>query len=252
MQKYFTKIACVLLILLCIGGFLFFKYGLEPVDETPLINKSNLTSRKPHKEMAPQPLPDMDPAPESLTESKEKVILKKRPIEKPLEAKKEYSKYIEDIKEKVYERQIESLDQIPLLDEIVQTGDKDVRQFWGDGWSSVDDWKKEENGFTLEKKTDGSLVFNPDATTARKYTFFETPKAYTYDPEHKEFVNEVDYYGKTIYNVMKFINDDVLAMMTISGPKVSLNLYQKNAGQLAAPQAGRQLPGDLGTPGLTR
>jgi hypothetical protein len=144
------------------------------------------------------------------------------------------------------------LDQIPLLDEIVQTGDKDVRQFWGDGWSSVDDWKKEENGFTLEKKADGSLVFNPDATTARKYTFFETPKTYTYDPEHKEFVNEVDYYGKTIYNVMKFINDDVLAMMTISGPKVSLNLYQKNAGQLAAPQAGRELPGDLGTPGVTR
>ena len=252
MRKYFTKIGYVLLILLFIGGFLFFKYGVEPIDKTPRINKSTLTSRTPQKETAPQPLPDMAPAPKTQTESKKKVVLKKRPIEKPVEAKKEYPKYIEDIKEQVYERQIESVDQIPLLDEIVQTGDKDVRQFWGDGWSSVDDWKKEENGFTLEKKDDGTLVFNPDATTARKYTFFETPKTYTYDPEHKEFVNEVNYYGKTIYNVMKFINDDVLAMMTISGQKVSLNLYQKNAGQLAAPQAGRQLPGDLGAPGLTR
>ncbi|MEZ4568279.1 MAG: hypothetical protein R2860_15405 [Desulfobacterales bacterium] len=34
----------------------------------------------------------------------------------------------------------------------------------------------------------------------------------------------------SIYNVAKFINDDVLVMMTISGEKVDMNIYQKNAG----------------------
>jgi len=95
----------------------------------------------------------------------------------------------------------------------------------------VDDWKKKTNGFKLEKNDNGDLVFSPDEQTARMYTFFENPQAYTYDEENKEFVNEVDFYGKTIYNVAKFINDDVLVMMTISGRKVDLNIYQKHAAQ---------------------
>jgi hypothetical protein len=40
-------------------------------------------------------------------------------------------------------------------------------------------------------------------------------------------------------------------MMTISGTKVDLNLYQKNAGQIIAPQANKHLPGELGAPRLT-
>lgn len=249
MQTYLKFSGYVLLVMLFIGGVLFFKYGIETADKTPYVNETELASRSTEKAPAPEPLPAVQPARDK---PQKKPTLKKRPIDEPAAEKKEYPKYIEDIKEQVYERKIESVDQIPLLDEIVQTGNKDVRQFWGDGWSSVDDWKKEENGFTLEKKADGSLVFNPGPATARKYTFFETPKSYKYDAEHNEFVNEVDYYGKTIYNVVKFINDDVLAMMTISGQKVSLNLYQKDAGQLTASQTDRQLPADLGKPGLTR
>ncbi len=250
MQKYLKLSGYVLLIMLFVGGVLFFWYGVEPVDKTAY---DAMASRSPQKADAPKHFPRTRPIQKASKETAEKPVLKKRPIEKPAEAEKNYPKYIEDIKEQVYEKQIESVDQIPLLDDIVQTGDKDVRQFWGDGWSSVDDWKREENGFTLEKNEDGGLVFNPGPATARKYTFFETPKTYKYDPEHREFVNEVDYYGKTIYNVVKFINDDVLAMMTISGQKVSLNLYQKDAGQLAASQATqRELPADSGKPGLTR
>ena len=56
-------------------------------------------------------------------------------------------------------------------------------------------------------------------------------RLYVYDAENRAFVNEVDYYGKRISNVVKFINDGVLVMMTISGSKVDLNVYQKNAEQ---------------------
>ena len=144
---------------------------------------------------------------------------------------KEYPAYIEDIKQQIYALNIESAEQIEQLDKLVQTREKDTRKFWNDDWTSVDDWKKNSNGFSLEKKEDGSLIFTPDAQTARTYSFFENPLAYKYDEENNEFVSEVDFYGKTIYNVAKFINDDVLVMMTISGRKVDLNIYQKFASQ---------------------
>ncbi len=138
---------------------------------------------------------------------------------------------IEEIKRQVYEREIESIERLHLLDELVQTGDADTRGFWGDDWSGVDDWKRTSNGFRLEKADDETLIFIPDEETARSYTFFENLEVYTYDEANRAFVNEIDYYGKTIVNMVKFINDDVLAMMTISGRKVDLNLYQRNAGQ---------------------
>jgi hypothetical protein len=138
---------------------------------------------------------------------------------------------IEEIKREVYQREIESVERLHLLDELVQTGDADTREFWGDGWSGVDDWKRSSNGFSLEKVDDGTLIFIPDEETARTYTFFENLEVYTYDETNRAFVNEIDYYGKTIFNVIKFINDDVLAMMTISGGKVDLNLYQRDSEQ---------------------
>jgi len=140
-------------------------------------------------------------------------------------------KDVQEIKQQIYALNIEEANQIPLLDGLVRTGDKDTREFWGDDWNNIDDWKKKKNGFSLEKNTDGALIFTPDEQTAREYTFFENPLAYTYDAENKEFVSEIDYYGKTIYNVAKFMSDDVLVMMTISGSKVDLNIYYKNAPQ---------------------
>jgi hypothetical protein len=142
-----------------------------------------------------------------------------------------YCDDIEEIKRQVYEREIESIERIHLLDELVQTGDADVRKFWGADWNGVDDWKRASNGFRLENADDGTLIFIPDEETARTYTFFENLEVYTYDEANRAFVNEIDYYGKTIVNVVKFINDDVLAMMTISGRKVDLSLYQRNAGE---------------------
>lgn len=134
---------------------------------------------------------------------------------------------IEEIKEQIYAMEIESIDRVHLLDELVQTGDRDTRELWEEAWGGVDDWKSTHNGFHLERNDDGSLVFIPDEATTRMYTFFENLEIYAYDEERKEFVNEVDYYGKRIYNVIKFIDDEALAMMTISGAKVDLQIYQK-------------------------
>lgn len=136
---------------------------------------------------------------------------------------------IEDIKHEIYEREIESVDRLHLLDELVQTGDMDTRELWDSDWSGVDDWKREQNGFTLQRDENGLLVFHPDQATMDLYSFTEAVELYDYDPYRREFVSEVDYYGKPILKVLKFINEDALVMMVISGDKVDLNIYDKGA-----------------------
>ncbi len=134
---------------------------------------------------------------------------------------------IEEIKKQIYDLEIEDIADIPLLDSVVQTGNAPVRDLWKGGWMSVDDTKEALNGFKLEPQSDGTFIFYPDENTTRTYTFFETPKTYTYDPVKREFYWVTDYYGKTISHRARFINENVLAMMLISGRKVTLDLYQK-------------------------
>lgn len=152
-------------------------------------------------------------------------------IEKKLEFPVYHPKDIEEIKKQIYDLCIEDVDDIPLLNSVVQTGDAPTKDFWMGGWSSVDDHKEEVNGFKLEPQKDGTFIFYPDEKTTRTYTFFETPRTYTYDPEKKEFYWELDYYGKTISHRARFINDNVLAMMLISGRKVTLDIYQRQPDQ---------------------
>lgn len=139
----------------------------------------------------------------------------------------DHPKDIEEIKKQVYALNIEYVEDIPLLDTVVQTGDAPTRDFWQGDWVSVDDVKEEINGFLLAPQEDGTFIFFPDEATTRTYTFFEGPRTYTYDPARREFSWEVDYYGKTISHRARFINDNVLAMMLISGRKVKLDLYQR-------------------------
>lgn len=138
-----------------------------------------------------------------------------------------HPKDIEAIKKQIYDLCIETVDDIPKLDRVVQTGNAQTRAFWAGGWTSVDDFKEEANGFNLEPQPDGTYIFYPDENTTKTYTFFETPRTYQYDPTKKEFFWEQDYYGKTISHRVRFINDNVVAMMLVSGSKVSLDLYQK-------------------------
>ncbi|MAE95353.1 MAG: hypothetical protein CL910_11885 [Deltaproteobacteria bacterium] len=134
---------------------------------------------------------------------------------------------IEELKTAIYERRIDSIYRLHLLEELVRTGDTDTREYWSEDWSAVDDWKRASNGFRLEQTDDGTLLFLPDEETTRTYTFFESMEPYVYEEHAREFVSTVDFYGKSIRNVLKFIDDDVLVMMTISGTKVDLNIYRK-------------------------
>jgi len=147
--------------------------------------------------------------------------------EKGREEALDHPKDIEEIKKQVYALTIESVEDIGLLDRVVQTGDTPTRDFWQGDWVSVDDVKDEINGFLLAPQEDGTFIFFPDEATTRTYTFFEGPRTYTYDPAKREFFWETDYYGKRISHRARFINDNVLAMMLISGRKVMLDLYQR-------------------------
>jgi len=138
-----------------------------------------------------------------------------------------YSRDIKDIRNQLYDLNIEYVEDIELLDEIVQTGDTDAREFWGGEWRSADDFKAEEEGFQLEQNADGTYKFTPDEVTARSYSFFEAPHSFSYDQDRNEFNWDVDYYGKTITNLCKFINDETAVLMIISGRKVTTNIYRK-------------------------
>jgi hypothetical protein len=239
MKRRLSTGICVVLILLLLGGILFLELQSRETEEE--LSRARAALPEPVK-VAP---------PEAVSVHPETVQLSRPGGGTELEISREgfhigagipeeggsesrtadHSDDIEEIKRGIYEREIESVGRLHLLDDLVQTGDADTRGFWGDGWSGVDDWKRSSNGFRLEKTDDGTLIFIPDEETARTYTFFENLEVYTYDEENRAFVNEIDYHGKTIVNVVKFINDDVLAMMTISGRKVDLNLYQRNAEQ---------------------
>jgi len=138
-----------------------------------------------------------------------------------------HPKDIQEIKKQIYDLNIEYVEDIPRLDSVVQTGNAPTTDFWQGNWMSMDDNKQDLNGFYLRPQEDGTFVFFPDEKTTRTYTFFETPKTYTYDATKREFYWEIDYYGKTISHRARFINDNVLAMMLISGRKVTLDLYVK-------------------------
>lgn len=189
--------------------YFFFISGTEPFPDT--IDQPELPSAE---EQADLPPATADEAETAYHETE-------------AEAPVYHPKDIEEIKKQIYDLEIEYVEDIPRLDEVVQTGDAPTKDFWLGDWVSVDDTKEEINGFKLEPQKDGTFIFYPDEATTRTYTFFETPKTYTYDPVKKEFYWEMDYYGKTISHRARFINGNVLAMMLISGRKVTMDIYQK-------------------------
>ena len=211
-KKHIVLILAGILLLVC-GLYFFFADGTEPVPDAKVQPEPRSEPQKTTHPPRERPH-DTDRAEVSIDE-------------KEPEAAVEHPKDIEEIKKQIYALEIEDVDDIPLLDSVVQTGDAPTRDFWQGDWASVDDNKADINGFYLRPQKDGTFVFFPDENTTRTYTFFETPRTYTYDPVKREFYWELDYYGKTISHRARFINDNVLAMMLISGRKVTLDLYQK-------------------------
>ncbi len=133
---------------------------------------------------------------------------------------------VADFKRALYELDIDSVDRLEELEAFVATGDADPRAFWDTDWTGIDDWKEDPDDFRLERLEDGSLVFVPGEQTRRTYTFFETMNEYEYDEATGEFVYETDFYGKPITNIVKFLRQDVMVMMVVSGQKVDMNLYE--------------------------
>ncbi len=134
--------------------------------------------------------------------------------------------HIEEIKGALYELDIDSVEQLQQLEQFVSLGDADTRDFWNTSWNGVDDWKRRDDGFQLKALEDGTFMFIPGEETMRTYSFLETFNAYQYDEETQEFIHEVDYYGKPIQNIVKFLRNDVMVFMVVSGRKVDLSLYE--------------------------
>jgi hypothetical protein len=213
MNKKNAFLILTVIFLFACGYYFFFSERTEPVPEA--------------KDRPESPSASQQTTPAPITTQR----AERGHNEKKLEFTVYHPKDIEDIKKQIYNLSIEDVDDIPLLDSVVQTGDAPTKDFWIGNWGSVDDSKEEVNGFKLEPQKDGTYIFYPDEKTTKTYTFFETPKTYTYDPVKKEFYWEMDYYGKTISHRARFINDNVLAMMLISGRKVVLDIYQKQPAQ---------------------
>lgn len=146
---------------------------------------------------------------------------------------------IEELKQALYALDIDSIEQLDLLDEFVTTDGEDPVELWDTGWAGVDDWKRYEDGFRLERTPDGALLFVPDEEAMRTYSFFESTNTFEYDDATQAFYNEVDYYGKPVVNVVKFLREDVLVRMTVSGEKVDLNIYGQDQDRrnLPAPES---------------
>lgn len=213
MNKKYAALILTGIFMLAVGLYLFYADGTEPVPGA--INKA-----------LPAPagqLTMLSTMKESLSEDQADETYDEKTAPAPLP----HPKDIEEIKKQIYELCIESVDDLPQLDRVIQTGNAPTKDFWLGGWVGVDDFKEEANGFKLEPQDDGTFMFYPDEKTSRTYTFFETPKTYTYNPDKKEFFWEIDYYGKTISHRARFINDNVLVTMLISGNKVAMDIYQK-------------------------
>ena len=135
----------------------------------------------------------------------------------PLEGKENLSL----IKEQIYEIAVEYTDDLELLDEIVQDSADEPVSLWEGDWVSADDWKRSKDIFTIEKNDDGTFELTPGR---------DSSKSYSYNEETKEFVWELDYYGKIVTHKARFISDDVMVLMKISGIKVALDIYKRDAG----------------------
>ena len=128
---------------------------------------------------------------------------------------------IEEIKKKIYNMNIEYIEDLESLEQIVQTGDADQADFWKGDWYSVDDWKRRHDSFQLEINEHGSFSF---ATEDRIH---QTSQAFTFDNDKREFYWEEDYYGKIISHRAKFITPSTLLIIKTSGVKVNLDIYEK-------------------------
>lgn len=128
---------------------------------------------------------------------------------------------VESLKELITDIAVEYSDDIPLLNDLVQESASEPEELWEGEWVSIDDWKRNNDSFAVEKNEDGTFELIPDK---------DSNQSYSYNEETKEFEWVLDYYGKKITHKAKFLSEDVMVLMKISGIKVSLDIYKRDAG----------------------
>jgi len=126
---------------------------------------------------------------------------------------------IESIKQQLYNYNIEYTDDLEYLEDMVQPSAANPPALWSGDWVSADDWKRYDDTFKIEKDESGNYRFIPESDGA---------KSYTYDKEKKEFVWEMNYYGKIITSKARFITDNVMVLTKISGEKAAVDIYHRD------------------------
>jgi hypothetical protein len=126
---------------------------------------------------------------------------------------------VESIKQQLYNYNIEYTDDLEYLDDMVQPSAANPPALWSGDWVSADDWKRYDDTFKIEKDESGNYRFIPESDGA---------KSYSYDKEKKEFVWEMNYYGKIITSKARFITDNVMVLTKISGEKAAVDIYHRD------------------------
>ncbi len=125
---------------------------------------------------------------------------------------------ITQIKKQIYDLSIEYVDEVSLLYDLVQQNRTHSKYLWQDStWISADDWKRNLDGLKLMYEQKGYHIYDDRASS----------NEYIYDEVNDDFTYEKQYFGKKIVSKVKFINDNLLVKMKISGIKVFLDLYQR-------------------------
>ncbi|MEZ4568280.1 MAG: hypothetical protein R2860_15410 [Desulfobacterales bacterium] len=158
MKKTPFIITCIFAILFFSGIFLYFSIHEEPIQGTrsPHQKDSQDPSSPPVKEISRLTKDKINEI-KKFKENKQKKEREMASLENSMAHQPEDSHEnkgvndIEEIRQRIYDLNIEHMTQIERLDDLVQTGETDTRKLWGNDWASADDWKKTQNGFRLWK-----------------------------------------------------------------------------------------------------
>lgn len=220
-MKSKVTIAFSLFCIASIAGYLTFFY-FQNDDSSVTVKLSSAVETEKHAIDSETPQKKLTPllkkkTADTAVKTPVKINYEEEIVDEPVEE----SETVESLKEKITDIAVEYTDDLPLLDDLIQESAEEPLELWEGDWVSIDDWKRQDDSFTVEKNEDGSFELIPDKNSATSYS---------YNEETKEFVWELDYYGKIITHKARFISEDVMVLMKISGIKVALDIYKRDAG----------------------
>ncbi len=215
-----TKTVLIISVMCIIIASVFFAIGFFS-DSNQLETKQIVIVDKPQHETVTFTKKDTQQHPtEKLKNEKKSTTIQSSNPETETEPVEEVET-VDSLKELITDIAVEYIEDVPLLDELVQESASEPEDLWEGEWVSIDDWKRNNDSFTVEKNEDGAFELIPDK---------DSTQSYSYNEETKEFEWVLDYYGKKITHKAKFLSEDVMVLMKISGIKVALDIYKRDAG----------------------